>query len=57
MKITRRTRHGIDRYPCNSTRLLIPTIAVRGFAGRHMQITFGFWIWRADFEINWEDGK
>jgi hypothetical protein len=49
--VRRFERKDIDKYPCNSTRLLLPTIYVIGWAGSRMLLTFGFWTWRLDFEI------
>jgi hypothetical protein len=33
-------------WPANSTRFLLPTVALRGFAAGHRTITFVWWIWR-----------
>jgi hypothetical protein len=49
--IRRFERHDIHKYPCNSTRLLLPTIYVIGWPRSRMQVTLGFWIWRMDFEV------
>jgi hypothetical protein len=41
----------MQRWPINSTRFLFPCVAIKGFGSGPMRIIFGFWRWRADFEI------
>jgi hypothetical protein len=42
----------LSQWPWNSTRFVLPVLAVRGWvsAGK-LRVTVGWWIWRADWEI------
>ena len=51
MTITRIPVPEYLRWPITSTRILIPTIALRGFWGHNMVVTFAFWKWRVDFQL------
>ena len=46
-------RSKIDNpYPVNSTRFLLPTIALRGWIKNgSVWISFAFWTWKVCFEI------
>ena len=35
----------INDWPTNSTRFVLPTIAIRGFAGART-VTLAWWVWR-----------
>jgi hypothetical protein len=45
-------------WPVNSSRVLIPTVVVRGFFRPYMRgvssliVTFAFWNWRAAYEFS-----
>lgn len=41
----------LQRWPVNSTRFLLPSVAVKGFAGHAMRLIVVFWKWRVDFDI------
>lgn len=51
MTITRLPVPDYLRWPVNSTRLLLPTIGLKGFRGQPMLIIFAFWKWRVDYQI------
>lgn len=40
-------------YPVNSTRFILPTVAIRGWMKNGaVWVSFAFWTWRICFEIN-----
>lgn len=49
MKIKHMPVSEVSRWPVNTTRFLLPAIAIRGFANGPMRLTFAFWKWRIDF--------
>ena len=50
--ITRVLVPGLSQWPVNSTRYLLPVVAVRGWMGTGtVRVIVAWWIWRADWEI------
>jgi len=42
-----------DPYPINSTRFILPTVAIRGWwKNGEVSVTAAFWIWRARWKIS-----
>jgi hypothetical protein len=39
----------MQRWPTNSTRFLLPCIAVKGWPGGTINVILCFWTWRVDF--------
>ena len=44
-----------NNYPENSTRFLLPTIALRGFRNNPRELTLAWWTWR--LVIFWHNAK
>jgi hypothetical protein len=40
----------MQRWPVNSTRFLLPCIAVKGWPGGAINVILCFWVWRVDFQ-------
>jgi hypothetical protein len=38
-------------WPVDSTRFLLPTIAVQGFRCWELRVTFAWWTWRLEWRI------
>jgi len=52
MKIQRIPTPDMQRWPVNSTRHLLPVVALRGFPGHgSVNLIVAFWKWRADFVL------
>ena len=45
--------HGLSKWPVNSTRFVLPVVAVRGWMKSGcLRVIVAWWIWRADWEIS-----
>jgi hypothetical protein len=57
MKIKLEKLKGWQRWPVNSTRFLLPSIAVQGFRGSNIRVIFVFWKWRQDILFSPNDSR